>query len=54
MRSWNHKVPLSIHLRSENYKVYKVEKKSDKINARIISKAHAHRHAVYGENMYKV
>ena len=33
--------PLSIHLRSENDKVHNVEKVT-KMNARIISKAHAH------------
>ena len=45
MRSCAHKVPtvsrLSQNLRSENYKVHKVEKVT-KINSRIISKPYAH------------
>ena len=59
MRSCSHKVP-TIHLRLENDKVHKVEKKVTKINARIISKAYARLQtmaktcAKFQKNWYKI
>ena len=46
MRSCNHKAPTAYKSEVKNGKVHKLEKKSDKNNARIISRAHAHFHAM--------